>query len=262
MWYVSTVLSPMISDKLNQRLKKSPFHIVHGPVRNATRAETLGVIPCHGMIFQMEWEYKEWHEKLESFTENAADEMFKQITHTIYAEIADMRGETFLGDTNIYSFCAASRFCDDKALAFLNNKDWISLKRSVGEDYTTTSFPSFKRGYIVSFCGVDLCTSNRIKPGTAIGCRKGDVTVNIGEDTFVEMCNDPARPIVHIRALREYSVSIDRDARPFRIILSDSSERNRIEEECVANCVNCGAPLHGTVCEYCGTEYKARFTLC
>ena len=21
------------------------------------------------------------------------------------------------------------------------------------------------------------------------------------------------------------------------------------------NCVNCGAPLHGHVCEYCGTEY-------
>jgi hypothetical protein len=22
------------------------------------------------------------------------------------------------------------------------------------------------------------------------------------------------------------------------------------------NCVNCGAPLHGSVCEYCGTEYE------
>ena len=23
----------------------------------------------------------------------------------------------------------------------------------------------------------------------------------------------------------------------------------------VINCKNCGAPLHGNVCEYCGTEY-------
>lgn len=23
----------------------------------------------------------------------------------------------------------------------------------------------------------------------------------------------------------------------------------------MTNCVNCGAPLHGTKCEYCGTEY-------
>lgn len=23
----------------------------------------------------------------------------------------------------------------------------------------------------------------------------------------------------------------------------------------MTNCVNCGAPLHGNVCEYCGTEY-------
>ena len=22
------------------------------------------------------------------------------------------------------------------------------------------------------------------------------------------------------------------------------------------NCVNCGAPLHGSVCDYCGTEYN------
>lgn len=24
----------------------------------------------------------------------------------------------------------------------------------------------------------------------------------------------------------------------------------------MTNCVNCGAPLHGSVCEYCGTEYN------
>lgn len=23
----------------------------------------------------------------------------------------------------------------------------------------------------------------------------------------------------------------------------------------VINCKNCGAPLHGSICEYCGTEY-------
>lgn len=23
----------------------------------------------------------------------------------------------------------------------------------------------------------------------------------------------------------------------------------------MTNCVNCGAPLHGNICEYCGTEY-------
>lgn len=23
----------------------------------------------------------------------------------------------------------------------------------------------------------------------------------------------------------------------------------------MTNCINCGAPLHGTKCEYCGTEY-------
>lgn len=23
----------------------------------------------------------------------------------------------------------------------------------------------------------------------------------------------------------------------------------------LTNCVNCGAPLHGNICEYCGTEY-------
>lgn len=23
----------------------------------------------------------------------------------------------------------------------------------------------------------------------------------------------------------------------------------------MTNCINCGAPLHGHVCEYCGTEY-------
>ena len=25
----------------------------------------------------------------------------------------------------------------------------------------------------------------------------------------------------------------------------------------LTNCVNCGAPLHGNKCEYCGTEYTA-----
>lgn len=24
----------------------------------------------------------------------------------------------------------------------------------------------------------------------------------------------------------------------------------------MTNCINCGAPLHGNKCEYCGTEYK------
>lgn len=26
----------------------------------------------------------------------------------------------------------------------------------------------------------------------------------------------------------------------------------------MTNCVNCGAPLHGNVCEYCGTEYNLK----
>ena len=26
----------------------------------------------------------------------------------------------------------------------------------------------------------------------------------------------------------------------------------------LTNCVNCGAPLHGNKCEYCGTEYRRR----
>lgn len=25
----------------------------------------------------------------------------------------------------------------------------------------------------------------------------------------------------------------------------------------MTNCVNCGAPLHGSKCEYCGTEYNS-----
>lgn len=26
----------------------------------------------------------------------------------------------------------------------------------------------------------------------------------------------------------------------------------------ITNCVNCGAPLHGSACEYCGTEYNLK----
>lgn len=26
----------------------------------------------------------------------------------------------------------------------------------------------------------------------------------------------------------------------------------------MTNCENCGAPLHGSVCEYCGTEYNLK----
>lgn len=26
----------------------------------------------------------------------------------------------------------------------------------------------------------------------------------------------------------------------------------------MTNCINCGAPLHGNKCEYCGTEYNNR----
>lgn len=26
----------------------------------------------------------------------------------------------------------------------------------------------------------------------------------------------------------------------------------------MTNCVNCGAPLHGNICEYCGTEYNLK----
>ena len=33
---------------------------------------------------------------------------------------------------------------------------------------------------------------------------------------------------------------------------SKSSESNKPK---ITNCKNCGAPLHGNVCEYCGTEY-------
>lgn len=28
------------------------------------------------------------------------------------------------------------------------------------------------------------------------------------------------------------------------------------------NCINCGAPLHGRECEYCGTEYGDNRVLC
>lgn len=28
----------------------------------------------------------------------------------------------------------------------------------------------------------------------------------------------------------------------------------------ITNCANCGAPLHGNVCEYCGTEYNLKTT--
>ena len=31
-----------------------------------------------------------------------------------------------------------------------------------------------------------------------------------------------------------------------------SSESNKSK---ITNCKNCGAPLHGNICEYCGTEY-------
>lgn len=27
----------------------------------------------------------------------------------------------------------------------------------------------------------------------------------------------------------------------------------------MTNCINCGAPLHGNKCEYCGTEYGNNF---
>ena len=33
---------------------------------------------------------------------------------------------------------------------------------------------------------------------------------------------------------------------------SESSESNKPK---ITNCKNCGAPLHGNVCEYCGPEY-------
>lgn len=26
-------------------------------------------------------------------------------------------------------------------------------------------------------------------------------------------------------------------------------------DQTLTNCANCGAPLHGSICEYCGTEY-------
>ena len=35
-------------------------------------------------------------------------------------------------------------------------------------------------------------------------------------------------------------------------VSSESSESNKPK---ITNCKNCGAPLHGSICEYCGTEY-------
>ena len=36
------------------------------------------------------------------------------------------------------------------------------------------------------------------------------------------------------------------------VLMSSASED---EKEIPTNCPNCGAPLHGRVCEYCGTEF-------
>ena len=34
-----------------------------------------------------------------------------------------------------------------------------------------------------------------------------------------------------------------------------SSESSKTDKPKITNCKNCGAPLHGSICEYCGTEY-------
>lgn len=35
----------------------------------------------------------------------------------------------------------------------------------------------------------------------------------------------------------------------------DESDLKQLEPKPQSNCKNCGAPLHGSRCEYCGTEY-------
>lgn len=38
-------------------------------------------------------------------------------------------------------------------------------------------------------------------------------------------------------------------------VSSETSESSKTDKPKITNCKNCGAPLHGSICEYCGTEY-------
>ena len=44
----------------------------------------------------------------------------------------------------------------------------------------------------------------------------------------------------------------------YGISIMQKRRNMRKSVDCIRNCINCGAPITGTKCQYCGTEYSGK----
>lgn len=87
----------------------------------------------------------------------------------------------------------------------------------------------------------------------------GEITCEPGSGGFGFICSGStflynSKPYVCIQSHYQFEDKLNPENCP-SLWMPLSSESSKSNKPKITNCKNCGAPLHGSICEYCGTEY-------